>query len=269
MAVEPLVAVIMPSFNSSRHIATGINSVLRQTQPSLELFVADGGSKDATVEIVESIARTDRRVRLIKNDHDNGPAHARYIAIKASRSRYVAFLDADDYWLPRKLEYQLAFMEQEAVSFTFTYYRRISEDGLRTSCVVPVRQYFRYPRALGRRGIGTLTVVVRRELLTDDVISVWKRAGGEETLWWLLMLRKGVVARLCPHDLARYRDTAGSLSQNVMYTLRSVWRMYRDDLNLSRLMTARYYVPYLITTAIRKIRVAICSRFSLALGRSP
>src|SRR5689334_10222474 len=100
------VAIVMPSFNSSRHIRTAIASVLAQSYSNWELVIADGGSRDETCRIVEEFAKKDQRIRLLKNEKDHGPAHARYLAIKASRAPYVAFLDADDWWLPRKLEEQ-------------------------------------------------------------------------------------------------------------------------------------------------------------------
>ena len=94
------VSVIMPAFNSGRCIHDAIRSVLQQRHCEFELLVVDGGSNDSTREVVHEYAETDKRVHLIDNTNDKGPAHARSIGIRNSTGEYVAFLDADDYWLP-------------------------------------------------------------------------------------------------------------------------------------------------------------------------
>ena len=253
-----VVSVVMPSFNSTRHISIAIESVRRQSFPHFELLVVDGGSRDETCEVVCEIIRQEPRVRLIKNENDHGPAHARSIGIKQARGHYIAFLDADDYWLPEKLESQVSFMSRTSTQFCFSRYRSVSGDGQRLGCLVPMRESYNYRQALKHRGIGTLTVMIERELLSEDVISVWRRAGGEEYLWWLLILRKGVTACLVDKDLARYRDTTGSLSKNWMYTLCSVWNMYRTDLALPVAQAIWDFCSYFIDSAIRKIRLTVC-----------
>src|SRR5258708_32365492 len=253
-----VVSVVMPSFNSTRHISIAIESVRRQSFPYFELLVVDGGSRDETCDVVREIIRREPRVRLIKNETDHGPAHARSVGIKQAKGRYIAFLDADDYWLPEKLEIQISFMSRTSTKFCFSRYRGVSEDGQRLGCLVPMRESYNYRQALRCRGIGTLTVIIERELLSEDVISVWRSAGGEEYLWWLLILRKETIARLVDKDLARYRDTTGSLSKNWMYTLRSVWNMYRTDLGLPIHQVIGDFCSYFIDSAIRKTRLRVC-----------
>lgn len=264
-----LVTVVMPAFDSGRHIEQAIQSVLSQSYSNWELLVVDGGSIDATRNIVRAYARIDHRIKLIENINDCGPAHARCTGIRGGMGDYIAFLDADDYWLPNKLQEQIGFMTANCENFCYSHYRSVSNDGTQVGCLVPMRFEFDFQAGLRHRGIGTLTVVIRRDLLTDDVISIWRKAGGEELLWWLLILKKGGRARLLPKDLARYRDTAGSLSKNRIYTLRSVWNMYRHDIGLGRFETASHYVSYLFDSAIRKIRIRMCSMLIKQISRQP
>lgn len=257
-AASALVSVIMPSFNSAAHVGSAISSVQAQTYPRWELLVVDGGSRDTTRQIVERAAAQDRRIRFIPNTNDQGPAHARATAIRQARGAFVAFLDADDLWLPGKLRAQLNFMQQRGVRFSYTRYRSMSADGAAVGCLVPMRSRFDFASAIRRRGIGALTVMVERELLADDVISVWRRAGGEDSLWWFLILRKGAKAHLLDEDLARYRDTAGSLSKSRFLTMRTVWSMYRVELGLPVYRAAWDYLAYFVDSAIRKTRLKLC-----------
>lgn len=259
----------MPSYNSARHITQAIQSVLSQSYGHLELLVIDGGSSDGTRNIVKAFADTDDRVRLIENDNDGGPAHARAVGIRSACGAWIAFLDADDYWLPRKLERQIGYMVEREINFCYSKYRRISDDGKVAGCLVPMSARYGYHSALASRGIGTLTVMLRRDLLTEDVISIWRRAGGEELLWWLLILKKGAKAYLLNEDLARYRDTSGSLSKNVFYTLRSVWEMYRKELGLSRIAAACFYLSYIVDSSVRRLRLMLCKYFANPLIRTP
>lgn len=258
----PSVAVVMPSFNSARYIGAALDSVLHQTYRSFLVVVVDGGSTDGTRQVVQSIAADHPNICWIDNKDDKGPAHARSVGIDYARAecnaKYVAFLDADDFWLPEKLEAQIEFMARTDARFCYTRYRVISEDGAKVGCLVPMRRWYDFKKALRHRGIGTLTVMIDLELLTDDVIRVWRRAGGEELLWWLLIFRKGMIGHLLDRDLARYRDTVGSLSKNLSYTLRSVWSMYRVDLQLPVAVAAFDYLSYFLDSVLRKVRLVAC-----------
>ncbi|MDR6854118.1 teichuronic acid biosynthesis glycosyltransferase TuaG [Variovorax guangxiensis] len=102
------VSVIIPCFNAARFIAETIESVLAQTYSSFELMVIDDKSTDGSAELVESYARIDPRVRLIRMPKNAGaPAAPRNLGLVAARGEWVAFLDADDLWHPRKLELQM------------------------------------------------------------------------------------------------------------------------------------------------------------------
>jgi teichuronic acid biosynthesis glycosyltransferase TuaG len=262
MKKRALVGVIMPSFNSEKYIATAIRSVLEGTFRNFELIVVDGGSRDRTLKIVRDFGASDPRVRLILNQDDRGPAHARAAGVRACRAKYVAFLDADDCWRRTKLEAQVHFMEEKRLDFTYTLYRHLSDDGQRTSGVVPlIRASYGFRQALCLRGIGTLTVMVRRELLSEDVLSAWRRDGGEEMLWWLTVLRKGARAWLLPQDLAFYRDTDQSLSKRRIHTLRSVWEIYRKDLGLGWVASSSCYASYFVDSGVRNLLLVADKRW--------
>jgi glycosyltransferase involved in cell wall biosynthesis len=104
----PEVSVIIPTFNYGRFLATAIGSVLGQTVRDLELVVVDDGSTDNTRDVVSQFA-SDLRVRYLYQSNQ-GDAPARIAGLSIASGRYLAFLDSDDYWMPEKLELQLAAM---------------------------------------------------------------------------------------------------------------------------------------------------------------
>ncbi len=105
--VVPKVSVIMPAFNVKAFIAEAINSVFLQDVPGVEILVIDDGSRDGTADFVEQNFPV---VRLFRKDN-GGSATARNVGLREARGEYIAFLDADDVWLPGKLKAQLDYFE--------------------------------------------------------------------------------------------------------------------------------------------------------------
>jgi teichuronic acid biosynthesis glycosyltransferase TuaG len=257
----PKVSVIMPSFNSYRHIEEAIHSVLNQTYQNLELLVIDGGSTDTTIELISKISSNDSRLVYINNTNDNGPAHARQSGIEISKGKYIAFLDADDYWLPEKIERQLKFMQDNNFKFSYTGYRSVDEDGNNLSCPVIMKDSYNLRRGLMYRGIGILTVMVERRILSKDIICS-RSHFAEDYLWWLLILNNGCIAHHLNIDSARYRNSKNSRSSNRYDHQLSLWRIYRGTLSINFTKAFFYYAYYLLNTAFNKIRIYFCSKIS-------
>ena len=263
-SVMALVSIIMPSFNSEKFIENAIESVLSQTLDDWELLISDGGSNDRTVDIIKEYSRQDDRVVYIDNKDDMGPAHARCVGVKQCSGEYVAFLDADDLWLAGKLELQVKFMQEDSIDFSYTSYRSMNESGEREGCVIPMYSSYNFFQALSRRGIGILTVMVKRKLLSNDVIETYGKSHGEDYLWWLLILKQGTVARHLDKDTARYRHVDGALSSH-RYRYKhqaTVWDSYRNEVGLGFLMSVFCYGSYLLDASLRKIWTMACSRLT-------
>jgi len=114
----PLVTIVTPIYNGEKYIAETIKSVITQTYQNWEMLIVDDCSTDDSIEIVQRYEAKDERIKLIRlNSNFGGPARPRNIGLENAKGEYVAFLDADDVWLPNKLEEQLGFIEHEDVDF--------------------------------------------------------------------------------------------------------------------------------------------------------
>jgi len=103
----PEVSVLLPAFNAEATVAAAVQSILNQTLHDIELIVVDDGSTDNTAQIVRNIG--DDRLRLIETEHV-GVSAASNLATAASRSEFLARMDADDWAFPERLRRQLAYL---------------------------------------------------------------------------------------------------------------------------------------------------------------
>lgn len=106
----PLVSVVIPAYNAARTLKATVQSVFEQTVQDFEIVIVDDGSTDDTIAVARSIE--DSRVKVI-TQVNSGAAAARNTGIKSAKGKYVAMLDADDLWMPHKLERQLAVFNSE------------------------------------------------------------------------------------------------------------------------------------------------------------
>lgn len=109
------VSVVIPTYNRAGKLLRAISSVLYQTFTDSEVIVVDDGSDDGTEEFLKPVMD---HIKYIRHPDNMGVSAARNRGIKASRYPFIAFLDSDDYWLPKKLSTQMAFFEEnpEAVA---------------------------------------------------------------------------------------------------------------------------------------------------------
>lgn len=120
-----MISVVMPLFNKVRHIKRALDSVLAQTYRDFEVIVVDDGSTDGSENVVEQY--TDPRVRLVHREHISswGGHAARNLGIAESRADLIAFLDADDEWLPDYLQTIMSLIGRfpGAAAWSTTYYQ--------------------------------------------------------------------------------------------------------------------------------------------------
>ena len=122
---NPLVSIIIPTYNRAHLIGRAIETALGQAYQNIEIIVIDDASSDETSKEMDKLK--DERIKYIRHINNKGPAAARTTGIRAARGTYIAFLDSDDEWLPEKLEKQIKIMEGTSpeVGVIYTGCRRI------------------------------------------------------------------------------------------------------------------------------------------------
>ncbi|GAB47016.1 glycosyltransferase family 2 protein [Mobilicoccus pelagius] len=165
----PLVSVLVPAYKRADTIVAAVRSALDQTWTNLEVVVVDDHSEDGTERALAEI--DDDRVTLLTHETNRGGNAARRTAIEASRGEFLAFLDADDLWLPTKVEKQVAALEAggPTAGLSYTWYDLRYPDGRLEAGRRPTASGVRALELLQANVIGTFSCVMVRREVVDTV----------------------------------------------------------------------------------------------------
>lgn len=253
-----MISIITPVYKAERYIEQTYLSVISQTYRDWEWILVDDCSPDDTCRIIEiCMEKTEdkdivNRIRLIRLDRNSGAAQARNTGIKQAKGRYIAFLDADDLWLPDRLKKSLAYMEEKSAGFVFTAYEFGDEDACGTGRIVHVPETLTYKKALSRTIIFTTTTLFDRQQIPDELLNM-PSVESEDTATWWQILRAGHIAYGLDQVTAVYRRPASSLSSNKVTAIRRIWNLYRQVEGISVPESVILFIGWAVRAVLRRI----------------
>lgn len=245
-----LVSVIMPTYNCGRFIREAIDSVLAQTYQSWELLIVDDGSTDDTQAIVGSY--TDERIRYMRNERNTGGALTRNRALREAKGRYIAFLDADDVWLPEKLEKQIAFMADNNYAFTYHNYTEIDEQSKPLGVLVSGKGKVSRLDMMSCCWPGCLTVMYDASVV--GLIQIPDIRKNNDSAMWLQAIKK-TECYLLPETLAQYRRRTGSVTPTSIWK-KIAWHyiLFRQGAQMNPLASAFWMSVNIFGNSYKKLR---------------
>ncbi|MEJ2683892.1 MAG: glycosyltransferase family 2 protein [Candidatus Sulfobium sp.] len=227
----PSVSVIIPTHNYSNFLHESVESVLAQTFSDFELIIVDDGSTDDTVDVVKRFLR-DRRVRYIYQDN-KGPSAARNAGIKAAAGEFIALLDADDVWLPTKLERQIQLSKDEPdAALIYCMVEHIDEHGKSLPCITwPRKDYATYKDLMYIPWVeGSCSSALIRKSIFDEVgLFDESMTGVEDTNMWIRILRhhksacvKDILVKIRKHLNSRQTDVKMMEENNLRHVQKCI-----------------------------------------------
>lgn len=255
----PLVSVVVPCYDAERFIQRTLASVIQQTYPALEIIVVDDGSTDGTAGVVAQFDQVNYHFQP-----NAGPAAARNAGLQLARGEYIAFLDADDVWLPEMLDACITVLiDNHEVSAVHVNWLPIDQQGI-VSGISGGWQPWRgdiFSRLLVHIPFNTSSVVWRRVL--------WDQIGGfdqtpeinDDWVNWLRIAHRGCLFAAIENPLVYRRFHNDSITRRQSQRIVS-WRLNAldricPDLNVPRELCNRAYaeVHWVATTsALREER---------------
>jgi glycosyltransferase involved in cell wall biosynthesis len=267
---EPVVSIIIPNKNCLAFLPIAIRSIQNQSVDEVEIIIIDDDSTDDSWTYLTLAASCDKRIRPFKIINGGGVAKARNFGLDKAQGIYIAFLDADDYWLPHKLDKQLTFHKKHPeITLSFCNYVHFNEENKFIGDCFDYwplfNKYINQSKQVGyqiipKQGaamiyaenvIGTSGVLLNKEAITSSVKFDEKLTSAEDWDLWLKIALSGPIGFTRSVDLA-YLMRANSESANVKLRLlqtRKIMRRYaRHIFNIKAIAlmqcTARLFVGY-------------------------
>lgn len=237
------VSVIIPVYNAEKYVASALESVLAQTYQNLEILIVDDGSPDGSLEICQQFK--DQRIRIICQQN-RGLSGSRNTGIRHAKGEYLAFLDADDIWLPQKIEKHVSHLEgspELGVSFSFS--KLIDEldnplgiyQSSKIKSITPLDLLCRTP--IGNGSAAVFRKEVFEEIcfqISYDRISESHyfdeqfRESEDVECWMRIALKTNWVMEGIPEALTLYRINSKGLSANLTRKIDS-WKKLIDKVH--------------------------------------
>ncbi len=253
MSTQPLVSIVIPTYNSAGFLGYTIGSAVQQTYPNWDMWIVDDGSTDNTEQVVQPYLKAYPNIHYTKLEKNSGGAAVpRNVALKQTNASLIAFLDADDMFMPTKLQEQVPFMRDRRAAISYTGYRRITPDGGKTGHLIHVPEQLDYKRYANNTCITLSTSMVNREE-TGDIEFSDKYRGKEDCLLWYDLLHTFEAYGL-NKDLARYRRGHETLSSNIFQAAKANWEIYHKEmLDLTEFERLTSFGGYVINAVKKRL----------------
>ena len=219
----PSVSVIIPYYKKINYIKKTINSVLNQTFQDFEIIlIYDDDILDDLITL-ENEYKKNPKIKIIKNSNNLGAGISRNIGIKHASGEIISFLDADDFWLPEKLNKQIKFMNENNYDFTFcNYEKKLSEK--KNIKIVSLKKKIGYKDLIRSCDIGLSTVSIKKKILIDNLFPPLKTQ--EDYVAWLKITKKNSYAYNFPESLVIWNKSKNSLSSNFFQKIKDAFKVY-------------------------------------------
>ena len=245
--IDSLVSVIIPVYNCEKYISSCVASVLGQCGENfeLEILICDDCSTDGTSTICRNLQKKHQNVFLYRNKENLGVVYSRNLLLSKARGRYIAFLDADDYWLHNKLKHQMCELKSSQAGICFTSVFYMSKSRFRT---LAVPKTVRRRQLLFSNCIPFSSVLIDRTRVAIGTLPMLRSRN--DFLFLLRILQSEDYAVACSRPLVVYRTFSGSISGNRLYNVIDQFRALR--LSGESLLTSLFFVNTSVTFSLLK-----------------
>jgi len=228
------ISIIMACYNSARHLSRAVSSVKQQSLGNWELIVVDDASADETAEVVEALAAEDSRIKFVKLTTNSGPSVARNAGLEIATGRWIAILDSDDAFEPKRLETLIQMGEHLTLDMVFDNLSYFDDAaGIQTGTALPrdgetlsvgLQWLIHSERPSTKFKVGFLKPIIRRDFLVRSGIrySSEYRFAEDFDLYARLMLEKA-KALYTSQPLYIYTTQIGKKSRSKSSGTRTVF----------------------------------------------
>lgn len=244
-----LVSVIIPMYNAEKYIIDCLNSVFNQSYKNYEVIVVDDCSTDNSFQLVKDMQDGRDNLILLKNEKNLNVAETRNVGIKKAKGKWIAFLDADDVWMPEKMEKQMLALKENDSKLSYTSIEFIDDDGNETGKSFKIKPTVNYKSLLKQNIICLSSSVVEKELCLKYPFK--NPEVHEDFIFWLEILKNEKTNPIgLTECLTKYRLTNASKSRNKLKSAKMTYKTYKKaGLNFFK---AHYNLLFYIIRSLKK-----------------
>lgn len=220
---EVFVSIVIPAYNCTGVISQAIDSALAQDVAS-EIIVINDCSKDNLDLVMEGYAQYPQVIYL-KNEKNLGVSATRNKGVAMARGKYVAFLDADDYWETDKLKKQLKLIEQTQTVICSTARELMNPDGTLTGYIMPVKTEYSFRDIRLHNQINCSSVLIKTDVAKE--FPMCHDDCHEDYLMWLKVLQKYERGCAVNEPLLKYRISNTGKSGSKLHSAKLTFQTYR------------------------------------------
>ena len=243
-----LISVIIPFYNEEYYFDKCINSALSQTYSKIEILIINDGSDKIYDDKLNKIQHKYPDKVKIFTQENQGVSAARNLGIKKSNGEYIAFLDADDLWLPDKLEYQINLIKKYKIDFIHGSYSIINDDDSFVGKFIS--KTINYNQLIKSCDIGTSTVLVKSDLIKKHLFK--NISTKEDYVCWLSIIKETKTLFGDSKEVSIYRERKSSLSSGIILKFINAFKVYfiyeKKNLILSILYTINLSIFWVLKT---------------------
>ena len=247
---KTFVDIILPNYNSFEFVEETINSIIAQTYQNWHLYIIDDHSTDNSLQIINKFSNL-KKVTIVKLSKNKGAGFCRNLALRLSKSKYVAFIDSDDIWEKNKLQEQLEIMDNTNLDFTYTDYisfKEVNKNKKFKKKIIPPEN-FTYESFSKNTSICTSTMIIKREKIGTTKFTKTKIC--EDYFFKCELLKHCRIAKKVAQNLTLYRITKNSLQSKKYRNLYWIWHINKKYNKMS-LFNNIFSIIFISINSIKK-----------------
>ena len=229
----------MPYYKKEIFVRDSVKSILNQSYKNFEIILVNDDVENK--DFIKTISHLDNRIKLLHNEKNLGAGESRNRAIRYTKGDYIAFCDCDDLWKENKLKFQLNYMKQFDLNFSYTSYDIVDED----NNVINMRNApsnINFTKLRNSCDIGLSTVIIKKNILEKNQYRFASLKTKEDYVFWLKLALDGIEMKGIQQNLSSWRKNKNSLSSSTFQKLIDGYKVYRLYLGYSPLKSLFYLV---------------------------
>ncbi|HIF9528296.1 glycosyltransferase family 2 protein [Photobacterium damselae] len=248
-----MISIILPVYNSKSFIDDTINSVINQTYIFWELILVDDRSTDGTFDYIKDKYSNNDKIRIYQNDKNSGAGFTRNKGISEAKYSYIAFIDADDIWLPDKLSIQIEYMKKNNYPIVHTSYSFIDSENKKISGSVIASKKVTLDSYMKNTEIGMSTSLINRDVVGDFKLDLIRTR--QDTKLWLNLLGKGFNSYGIEEKLVKYRIRNGQISANKFKVAYMTFKVFMSVTSIPLYRKLYNYSFYAFNGVVKRFRI--------------